>query len=289
MASATPQGAKLLYGLRKSNKFAKGLGAMLPQAYRKFWNEWKNQTPAAVHYVPKDGMFQREDITGLVSPIQNVPLPLIDPPEAHDGIWGGEAVIKGFQKRNQYKRRVPHFWVPVLRRSVVHSRVLNEYMAVTVTDRTLAQIHDHRGFDHYLLKTPACDLRSLLAIKLKKKVLEELAAGCPRLAAEPSKQQEYLKEFACYLEQYTPEEIEWYGLTYTEALMKMKSITEEHEAQLPQKLLFRQKLIEQLREAGIREAQEGESGGSEVEELKGIKDSASSSWLSKLSFKPKNW
>uniref|UniRef100_A0A1S4GY32 Uncharacterized protein n=1 Tax=Anopheles gambiae TaxID=7165 RepID=A0A1S4GY32_ANOGA len=289
MASATPQGAKLLYGLRKSNKFAKGLGAMLPQAYRKFWNEWKNQTPAAVHYVPKDGMFQREDITGLVSPIQNVPLPLIDPPEAHDGIWGGEAVIKGFQKRNQYKRRVPHFWVPVLRRSVVHSRVLNEYMAVTVTDRTLAQIHDHHGFDHYLLKTPACDLRSLLAIKLKKKVLEELAAGCPRLAAEPSKQQEYLKEFACYLEQYTPEEIEWYGLTYTEALMKMKSITEEHDAQLPQKLLFRQKLIEQLREAGIREAQEGERGGSEVEELKGIKDSTSSSWLSKLSFKPKNW
>ncbi|XP_050078269.1 39S ribosomal protein L28, mitochondrial [Anopheles maculipalpis] len=288
MASATPQGANLLYGLRKSTRFTKGFGALLPQAYRKFWNEWKHQQPAAVHYVPKDGMFQREDITGLVTPIQNVPLPLIDPPEAHDGIWGGEAVIKGFQKRNQYKRRVPHYWVPVLRRSVVHSRVLNEYMAVTVTDRTLAQIHDHHGFDHYLLKTPACDLRSMLAIKLKRKILEELAAGCPRLAAEPTKQQDYLKEFACYLEQYTPEEIEWYGLTYQEAVTKIRIQTEDKDAELPQKILFRQKLIEQLREAGIREAgQDGESG--DVEELKGIKDSTSSSWLSKLSFKPKNW
>ncbi|XP_035782661.1 39S ribosomal protein L28, mitochondrial-like [Anopheles albimanus] len=285
MASATPQGANLLYGLRKSTKFSKGLGALLPQAYRKFWVEWKQQQPAAVHYVPKDGMFQREDATGLVTPIQNVPLPLIDPPEAHQGIWGGEAVIKGFQKRNQYKRRVPHFWVPVLRRSVVHSRVLNEYMAVTVTDRTLEQIHDHHGFDHYLLKTPACDLRSMLAIKLKKKILEELAAGCPKLASDPVKQQEYLREYACYLEQYTPEEIEWYGLTYGEAITKVKALTEETEAQMPQKILFRQQLIEQLKEAGIREAQDGDS-----EAMKELNDaSSSSSWLSKLSFKPKNW
>lgn len=283
MASATPQGANLLYGLRKSKKFAKGWGAQLPAAYKKFWDEWKNQQPAAVHYVPKDGMFQREDITGLISPIQNVPLPLIDPPEAHEGIWGGEAIIKGFQKRNQYKRRVPHFWVPVLRRSVIHSQVLNEYMAVTVTDRTLDQIHDSHGFDHYLLKTPACDLRSMLAIKLKKKILVDLLAGCPKLASEPEKQQSVLKEYACYLTQYTPEEIDWYGLTYVEAVLKIKNEVESKEDKRPHKVIFRQKLIEQLKEAGISEAQ------GTPEDLKAIEDSTSSSWLSKLSFKPKNW
>lgn len=229
------------------------------------------------------GMFQREDVTGLVTPIQNVPLPLIDPPESHQGIWGGEAIVKGFQKRNPYKRRVPHFWVPVLRRSVVHSQVLNEYMAVTVTDRTLDQIHDNHGFDHYLLKTPACDLRSMLAIKLKKKVLVDLLAGCPKLASEPEKQQAVLKEYACYLSQYTPEEIDWYGLTYVEAVLKIKNEVESKEDKRPHKLIFRQKLIEQLKEAGISEAQ------GTTEELKAMEDSSSSSWLSKLSFKPKNW
>lgn len=49
------QGASLLYGLRKSKKFTKGWGAQLPAAYKKFWDEWKLQQPAAVHYVPKDG------------------------------------------------------------------------------------------------------------------------------------------------------------------------------------------------------------------------------------------
>ncbi|XP_055639274.1 39S ribosomal protein L28, mitochondrial [Toxorhynchites rutilus septentrionalis] len=282
MASATPQGASLLYGLRKSKKFTKGLGAQLPAAYKKFWDEWKIQQPAAVHYVPKNGMFQREDLTGLVTPIQNVPLPLIDPPESHEGIWGGEAIIKGFQKRNQYKRRVPHFWVPVLRRSVVHSRVLNEYMAVTVTDRTLDLIHDNHGFDHYLLKTPACDLRSMLAIKLKKKILVDLLAGCPKLADNPEKQKEIVKEFSCYLAQYTSEEVDWYGLTYVEAILKVKQQIESSEDKRPHKIIFREKLIEQLKEAGIKEAQ-----GS-VNELKSI-DGSSSSWLSKLTFKPKNW
>lgn len=282
MASATPQGANLLYGLRKSKKFSQGWGALLPAAYKKFWDEWKLQQPAAVHYVPKEGMFEREDITGLVTPIQNVPIPVIHPPEAHEGIWGGEGIIKGFQKRNPYKRRVPHFWVPVLRRSVVHSQVLNEYMAVTVTDRTLDLIHDNHGFDHYLLKTPACDLRSMLAIKLKKKILVDLLAGCPKLASNPEKQQTTLKEFSCYLTQYTPEEIEWYGLTYNEAVSKIQNEVEAKEDRRPHKLIFRQKLIEQLKEAGVKEAQYN------PDELKTIKES-NTSWLSKFNFKPKNW
>ncbi|XP_023303231.2 39S ribosomal protein L28, mitochondrial [Lucilia cuprina] len=152
MAHATKQGPQLLNGFKRVTRFEKGLGAQLPEAYKKFWREWKVQQPAAVHYIPKEGKWERDEVTGEIKPIQNIPLPLIDTPESHKGIWGGEAVIKGFQKRERLKRRVPHFWVPVLRRSVVHSQVLNEYMSMVVTDRTIEKIHECHGFDHYLLK-----------------------------------------------------------------------------------------------------------------------------------------
>lgn len=100
-----------------------GLGEKLPAAYRKFYAEWKLAKPTAVHYIPKEGQFERDEVTGLVKVVQNVPLPVIYPPEHNEGIWGGEGVVKGFQKRAQTKRRVPHYWVPVLRRTVVHSQV----------------------------------------------------------------------------------------------------------------------------------------------------------------------
>ncbi|EDS33298.1 mitochondrial ribosomal protein, L28 [Culex quinquefasciatus] len=131
--------------------------------------------------------------------------------------------------------------------------------------------------------TPACDLRSMLAIKLKKKILVDLLAGCPKLAAEPEKQQAAIKEFSCYLSQYTPEEIDWYGLSYVEAVLKIKNQVESQADKRPHKVIFRQKLIEQLKEAGIREAQ------GTADELKTVDDSSASSWLSKLAFKPKNW
>lgn len=180
--------------------FDQGLGAQLPEAYKKFWKEWKHTRPTAVHYVPKTGKWQRDEVTGQVRPIQEHPIPLIDVPEQHQGIWGGEAVIKGFQKRQRLNRRVPHFWVPVLRKSVVYSAVLGEYMSVVVTDRTINLIHESHGFDHYLLKTPACDLKSELALSLKRKILKTLEGGCVNLAGTPNKQKEVLEEFKKYLD-----------------------------------------------------------------------------------------
>lgn len=67
-------------------------------------------------------------------------------------MWGGEGVVQGFQKRDKYRRRVPHFWVPILKRSVVYSEILNKYISVVVTDRTINLINSNYGFDHYLLK-----------------------------------------------------------------------------------------------------------------------------------------
>lgn len=260
MSAGTPQGANLLYGWRKLGRFDSGLGARLPAAYRKFWHEWRIQKPVAVHYIPKEGLFECNESTGIVLPVQNVKIPLQRVREENEGIWGGEAIIKGFQKRNPYKRRVPHFWVPNLKRSVVRSEILNEFFSMTVTDRTIRLVMSSHGFDHYLLMTPACDLRSQMALKLKARMLADLQAGCPGWQKIPQRQKEVQNEFAKYLEQYTPEEIEWYGLNWDEAIKKIRLIVDAENPTIPHKILFRSKLIEQLREAGIKEAQESADG-----------------------------
>lgn len=77
MAASTSQGASLLRGWRKATRFTNGLGAQLPEAYRKFWIEWKTQQPAAVHYIPKEGRFERDEKSGLIKPIQNIKIPLM--------------------------------------------------------------------------------------------------------------------------------------------------------------------------------------------------------------------
>uniref|UniRef100_U5EX92 Putative mitochondrial ribosomal protein l28 n=1 Tax=Corethrella appendiculata TaxID=1370023 RepID=U5EX92_9DIPT len=278
MGTPAQQGTKLVQRFKRPGLFDREWGALLPEAYKKFWNEWRIKQPTAVHYIPKEGKFERNELTGEVKVIQNIPIPLKFPKEADEGIWGGEGIIKGFQKRNPLKRRVPHFWTPVLHRSVVHSVVLNKHMAVTVTDRTIDLIIESHGFDHYLLKTPACDLKSVLALKLKQNILLELSNGCPSLANEPEKQEEILKEYSKYLDQYTAEEIEWYGLTYKQACDKIKRETEakEREQKLPHKIIFRQKLIEQLEQAGIAEAK----GDLNSESTKNLQDATS--WLSKM-------
>lgn len=254
MAHSTPQGANLLKGWMKVKRFEKGLSAELPEAYRKFFREWKSTPATAVHYIPKEGRFERNEITGVVLPVQNVKIPLKKVPEEDEGIWGGEAIIKGFQKRNPYKRRVPHYWVPTLKRSVVRSEVLNEYFSMTVTDRTIRLIMENHGFDHYLLKTLACDLRSLLALKLKQRILQNLHDGCPAWQENPKRQKEIKSEYDQYLQSYTSEEIEWYGLSWIEALKKIKEKIDAEKVIVPHKIIFRQQLIDQLREAGIKEA-----------------------------------
>lgn len=268
----------MLNGVKKFGRFDKGLGAQLPEAYRKFWREWRESQRTAVHYIPKEGKWNRDELTGEMRPIQNIAVPMTFPRELNEGIWGGEAVLKGFQKRTPYKRRVPHFWVPVLRRTVVKSDILNVHLSTVVTDRTLALIHECQGFDHYILKTPACDLQSTLALALKRKMLIALKGGCTSVSEE--RRGGVLSEYKQYLEQYSDEEVEWYGLTYKEAIEKIKNQIEAQNEVVPHKILFRQRLIEQLKETQNRV--EGQNADI-TQNLPG-----SQSWLAKINpFKPK--
>ncbi|KAJ8912258.1 hypothetical protein NQ315_008849 [Exocentrus adspersus] len=260
---------KTLGIFQKPTLFNKGIGALLPEAYKKFYKEWRFTEPTAVHYVPEPGRWKRDEVTGQVLPVQNVPIPLMYPKEHNNQMWGGEGIIQGFYQEG-YQRRVPRFWLPILKRTVVYSEVLNKYMSVIVTNRTIDLINSNYGFDHYLLKTPACDLKSLLPLKLKRKVLQELQEGCPTYADQPEKQKEILKRYQSYLAAYTPEEIKWYGYSYTEACKMLRKQMSEQVKVVPLKQVYRSQLIEKLKAEKIEAA----SASSELEE--------SGSWLRKI-------
>lgn len=255
----------------------------LPEAYLKFYKEWQEE-PSPVHFIPKEGRFERNPLTGEVRPIQNVPVPVRIPPEMHTGIWGGEFIIKGFQKRNQTRRRVPHFWMPNLKTSVVHSKILDKHMSVIITNRTIDLIHQHYGFDKYLLETKANDLTTLVALKLKKKILSELQAGCPTYNDRPAQQKDILDEFRHFIDDYTPDELDWFGLTVGEAMNKRKDEIRAANIKVPLKHEYRQRLIQQLKEAAISNAEVVQS-----EDGKTILDrSEKSNWLSKINPFSKN-
>lgn len=46
--------------------FDKGIGALMPEAYKKFYKEWRFTEPTAVHYIPEDGKWKRDEVTGVV-------------------------------------------------------------------------------------------------------------------------------------------------------------------------------------------------------------------------------
>lgn len=100
--------------------------------------------------------------------------------------------------------------------------------------------------------------------------------GCPRYAYDPKKQKEVYEEYKTYLSsvslnlvksmiafmhsllnyiffllQYTPEEIEWYGLSWYEALSKVAKIKEAANKPVPLKSLYRKNLVEKLKAAEI--------------------------------------
>nr|CAD7594617.1 unnamed protein product [Timema genevievae] len=253
MEQKLERGLRLLY-IKKPGTFDTGIASRLPEAYKKFWNEWRCTTPAPVHHIEEPGKWKRNPRSGRVIPVQNVPIPVMYPPEHNKGLWGGEGVIKGFQKRDPQQRRVPHFWIPVLKRSVVYSEVLDKHISTVVTDRTINLIHEHYGFDHYLLKTLACDLKSTLALRLKRKILLSLH-NKDLYPDDPTKREEVYNKYKKYLEPYTKEDLEWYGLTMIEAIKKQTDLEEILNKPKPLKHLYRKQLLEKLMEAGIQEAQ----------------------------------
>nr|CAG4648330.1 EOG090X0GHI [Moina brachiata] len=217
----------------------------LPECYQNFFKEWKYGNQAPVHYIPEQGKWKRNPGTGEVKLIQNRPIQLSYPKEFQQGLWGGEALIRGFQKRHQLRRRVPHYWFPTLQKAIFHSEILDKYLEVTVTPRTMRLVDQHYGFDNYILETPPQDLKSNLGIKLKRALLLALAKK-DFLPNNPRKKEELLAQHKTHI--LPLEEAEWYGLTLLEALEKLREMQPKPAEKVPLKIQFREEFIQQLKE-----------------------------------------
>lgn len=225
----------------------------LPEEYKKFYIEWKLTTPKPVHYIHEEGTYVKNEETGEVLPVQNVPIPLSESNLEDEGIWGGEAIIDGRFRKLLGKHRihdlgpVPRFWYPQLHKTVIYSEVLNKYMICDVTTRAQILINNHFGLDYYLLETRACDLRNLLAVKLKRKILQALRDKT-LYPDDEKKRKEVYDKFKKYLDNYTSEEIDWYGLTLKEARIKMagENIRLSEIPKEPLKHQYRREFIEEL-------------------------------------------
>jgi len=247
--------------------YDKELRQRLPDAYRKFWNEWKATEEKAVHFIPEQGKWKRDEF-GKIIPVQNVPIPLIYPDEYHEAIWGGEAIVKGYVKKGRFTQEISTYWIPKIKREIVYSEVLDKHLELLVTDRALDLIDEHYGFDFYLLKTLACDLKSLLAIKIKREILLALVRKtCYQ--DNPEKQQEILEKYKEFI--VPEEEAEWYGLTVAEAAKKLDQIEmAARPPPQPLKIQFRKELIQELKEEQL------------AKEQKKKEESSSLGWASNL-------
>ncbi|GMT04622.1 hypothetical protein PENTCL1PPCAC_26796, partial [Pristionchus entomophagus] len=187
----------------------------LPEHYKKRY--WDNVLADAkpVHYrTPTLRLFWDESRLEEVEVEEN-PIRPIYPPEANNGLWGGEGVVKGwiesdpFVKKKVLPRRwVPHLWFPNLKKTVLYSEILDKYMNLTVTERALRLIDAHYGLDYYILETPEIDLASKLALKLKREMLLTLARG--EYQKEDEEKRDYINnKYARFV--ISEEEADWVG------------------------------------------------------------------------------
>ncbi|XP_075211549.1 mitochondrial ribosomal protein L28 [Lycorma delicatula] len=252
MAATELLKANRLYRFKKLDILDDNLRCKLPEAYKKFYREWRLTVPSPVNYIPRSEKWERNPETGVVSPVQNIPILPKYPDESHKGLWGGEGVVDGLiQKNKKYYPKTPHFWFPQLKRSVIYSEILNRFMSTIVTNRTINLILDNNGLDHYLLKSKACDIQSELGVKLKRKMLLALY-NKDLYNDDPVKKEQVYNKYKDYLVDYSKEDIEWYGLNMYEALMKLENDAEAVSPQ-PMKHLFRKQLIDQLKQELIDE------------------------------------
>lgn len=247
-AKILANGARRRY-LKKKTYFETDIGAKLPESYKKFFAEWKEEKAKPVHFIEKQGRYKLNE-KGRVVSVTNVPIPNKFTLEQDQGIWGGESVIEGYRlPAHQFETYVPDYWIPRLLDQIIYSEILDKYLNVTVTQRTIDLIHQHYGFDTYILETKACDLNSLLACKIKRKML--LALHNKSLYPDdPSKRDSIYAKYQKYLEGFSREDIEWYGYSIPEAEEKFLALDKEEQdkAKVPLKIVYRQQMLEELKQ-----------------------------------------
>ncbi|CAB3405530.1 unnamed protein product [Caenorhabditis bovis] len=234
----------------------------LPDHYkRRYWNNLLlDRTP--VHYRPPTSCLAWDAVKQTEVELEENPIVGIHPPEADNGLWGGERIVKGWIESAPYtkKKVLPRYWVPKLyfpslKTVVLFSEILNKYMKVTVTERAMRLIDEHYGLDLYILETSELDLDSKFANKLKRELLLTLARKSYYTDDEEMKN--YIeKKYARFV--IPEEEAEWVGLDLNEAARKQQDL-EDSQAPVPLKYKFEHELVSRLREGSDESLSELES------------------------------
>ncbi|XP_070553800.1 large ribosomal subunit protein bL28m-like [Ptychodera flava] len=248
MASKT---ASIVYRFgSKAHRYQQGYGAKIPEHWHK-WRRW-TKPPRPVHWIPEEGKYKINPKTGERDRIQNVPIYVKFPRESQSALWGGEGVIKGYRKKKdkKMKPKVGKEWKPQLFTKTFYSEILDRNIGpISVTRSTLDQIDDCFGFDFYILKTPREDLRSKLGEDLKRHMLLKLARK-DELYPEDEEKRE--KIYNRYKEFIVPEEeAEWIGLSYAEAIKKVKAQEAKDNPIRPLVDVYTEELVVRLREQGL--------------------------------------
>lgn len=241
------------------DEFNYGIDARLPAHYKAYYRQWARgpQKFRALAFQYKDGVFEKDEF-GLVRRIQNHSGIILYPDEFHEGLWGGEGVIKGVQAPKVSKRwpneghTVPRYWFPSTRQTVVYSEVLDKAMAITATPYGEYLVDQHGGLDLYLLKEPVNEVYSRFLLRLKREILLALVRRDLAPHSERKKAR-LLTKYEPYL--LPEEEADWHGLSLKDARQKQGELDRlaAQRAQVPKKVELRRELVELLRSGDMDE------------------------------------
>jgi len=223
-----------------------GLKSRLPLHYKRRYIEKFMIEPQAVHHAV-DSRKYIADRYGNPIRVQNVPIPVVFPREADQGLWGGEGIVAGFRKKadDAMKPRNARIWLPHLTKRVLYSEILNRWMAITVTRRTLDLIDAACGLDGYILATPENEMRSKFGMSLKRELLRALAEKS-MYPNDPAKRDFIYEKYRKY--EIPADELEWIGLSLYEAEQRQHQIEEAERLRnlRPLKDVFADELADRL-------------------------------------------
>ncbi|XP_053550703.1 39S ribosomal protein L28, mitochondrial [Bombina bombina] len=224
-------------------KLKQGIYARLPAHYLRSIQETRKPSP--VHWRPHGLKYRINPNNGQRERVQDVPIVPYFPPQANEGLWGGEGWVNGYRYANNDKlsTRLKTTWKPQLFTRQLFSEILDKTFSITVTMRTLDLIDAAYGFDFYILKTPKEDLCSKLGMDLKRAMLLRLASRDPSLHPNDTAKREEI--YNKYKEFEIPrEEAEWVGLSLEEAVEKQRLL--EKKDPVPLFKVFVDELVQEM-------------------------------------------
>jgi len=233
-----------------------GLKKNMPQHFKDYQSLWRQGPQEHIHSKPKQAIFEKDE-WGEIYPVQNPRIYVVYPDKFHDGLWGGEGVIKGMLKRDDgnhrnFKSPPAKYWWPTLLEGVVYSEILDKHIELDCTKRGIRLVDEAAGFDKYLLSTPVNEVYATGLLRIKREILlalsdrESFTTKAGGKSAVYDKYQEWV---------VGRDEADWHGLTMDEAKMKQARIEADQKEQetVPDKLKYRQELVEMLRSGKLED------------------------------------